>query len=221
MSLGKTCLSLMLVGNQLLNSSVASVTLTSSSSSTVARGFARSGQGNPDESRAARYVLKDYVNAKLLFCHPPPTAGSDFNARSHEAILDRLLRSSKKKAPQTRVGKSADTYIPTATDGGDPREALPLNRKARAIDQDFFHSASGLSAHAFVQSGGIRNGQSFARAKLYPHQNSVADDGTPIDARRARIASVLNQAGGMPSEHTKRHDKGNKRQKQRSGKGYD
>jgi large subunit GTPase 1 len=42
-----------------------------------ARGFMRSGQGNPDESRAARYVLKDYVNAKLLYCQPPPDYGSD------------------------------------------------------------------------------------------------------------------------------------------------
>lgn len=38
-----------------------------------ARGYMRSGQGNPDESRAARYVLKDYINARLLFVHPPPT----------------------------------------------------------------------------------------------------------------------------------------------------
>ena len=38
-----------------------------------ARGFATTGLGQPDESRAARYVLKDYVNGKLLFCHPPPT----------------------------------------------------------------------------------------------------------------------------------------------------
>ncbi|GIK00473.1 hypothetical protein Aspvir_004498 [Aspergillus viridinutans] len=37
-----------------------------------ARGFATTGQGQPDESRAARYVLKDYVNGKILFCHPPP-----------------------------------------------------------------------------------------------------------------------------------------------------
>ncbi|KAK2877766.1 hypothetical protein FQN49_001219 [Arthroderma sp. PD_2] len=37
-----------------------------------ARGFATTGLGQPDESRAARYVLKDYVNGKLLFCHPPP-----------------------------------------------------------------------------------------------------------------------------------------------------
>ena len=28
----------------------------------VARGFVKSGQGNPDEARAARYILKDYVN---------------------------------------------------------------------------------------------------------------------------------------------------------------
>ena len=28
----------------------------------VARGFTKAGQGNPDESRAARYILKDYVN---------------------------------------------------------------------------------------------------------------------------------------------------------------
>ncbi|OAD07173.1 hypothetical protein MUCCIDRAFT_20654, partial [Mucor lusitanicus CBS 277.49] len=38
----------------------------------IARGYVRSSQGNPDEARAARYILKDYVNGKLLFCHPPP-----------------------------------------------------------------------------------------------------------------------------------------------------
>lgn len=38
----------------------------------TARGFTKTGQGQPDESRAARYILKDYVKGKLLFCHPPP-----------------------------------------------------------------------------------------------------------------------------------------------------
>lgn len=38
-----------------------------------ARGFMRAGNGSPDESRAARYIFKDYVNAKLLYCHPPPS----------------------------------------------------------------------------------------------------------------------------------------------------
>eukprot|EP00002_Diphylleia_rotans_P025361 TRINITY_DN5007_c0_g1_i3.p1 TRINITY_DN5007_c0_g1~~TRINITY_DN5007_c0_g1_i3.p1 ORF type:complete len:501 (+),score=89.01 TRINITY_DN5007_c0_g1_i3:54-1556(+) len=30
--------------------------------------------GMPDESRSARFVLKDYVNGKLLYCNPPPNA---------------------------------------------------------------------------------------------------------------------------------------------------
>jgi large subunit GTPase 1 len=47
-----------------------------------ARGYMRQGKGLPDESRAARYVLKDYVNSKLLYCHPPPDypdSPADFN----------------------------------------------------------------------------------------------------------------------------------------------
>jgi ribosome biogenesis GTPase A len=29
-------------------------------------------KGIPDGSRAARLILKDYVNGKLLYCYPPP-----------------------------------------------------------------------------------------------------------------------------------------------------
>lgn len=28
--------------------------------------------GQPDGSRAARYILKDFMNGKLLYCHAPP-----------------------------------------------------------------------------------------------------------------------------------------------------
>jgi large subunit GTPase 1 len=41
-----------------------------------ARGFQTSGLGQPDESRAARYVLKDYVKGKLLYCHAPPSSST-------------------------------------------------------------------------------------------------------------------------------------------------
>ncbi|KAG9415906.1 large subunit GTPase 1 [Aphanomyces cochlioides] len=37
-----------------------------------ARGFAATGKGGPDTSRAARAILRDYVNGKLLYSHPPP-----------------------------------------------------------------------------------------------------------------------------------------------------
>ncbi|KAL4221729.1 large subunit GTPase 1 [Mactra antiquata] len=35
------------------------------------RGYMTS-RGLPDGPRSSRYLLKDYVNGKLLFCHPPP-----------------------------------------------------------------------------------------------------------------------------------------------------
>lgn len=40
------------------------------------RGFHTSGKSGPDTSRAARDILRDYVNGKLLYCHSPPN-GTD------------------------------------------------------------------------------------------------------------------------------------------------
>lgn len=37
-----------------------------------ARGYMTQGFGSADEPRAARYILKDYVNGKLLYVNPPP-----------------------------------------------------------------------------------------------------------------------------------------------------
>jgi hypothetical protein len=34
-------------------------------------------KGIPDGSRAARLILKDYVNGKILYCYPPPGYNSD------------------------------------------------------------------------------------------------------------------------------------------------
>ena len=38
----------------------------------LARGFMTTTKGTPDESRSARVILKDLVNAKLLYAEPPP-----------------------------------------------------------------------------------------------------------------------------------------------------
>jgi len=35
------------------------------------------GHGNPDQARAARYILSDYVDGKLLYCHPPPDCSQE------------------------------------------------------------------------------------------------------------------------------------------------
>ena len=181
----------------------------------VARGFTRSGQGNPDEARAARYILKDYVNAKLLYCHPPPGIPEDeFNAETREIALRRAM--GKKRAPTTRVTKKADTFVaPASADGS--VASTPQSNKSKKLDQEFFANGT-MSARPYIQ-GARGQGQEFSRSKMYPHQNMVADDGTPLTGRRARIAAVLAAAGDVAPG--KKHHKKMKRVKQRSGKGYD
>ncbi|PCH33919.1 nucleoside triphosphate hydrolase protein [Wolfiporia cocos MD-104 SS10] len=191
----------------------------------IARGFTRSGQGNPDEARAARYVLKDYVNAKLLYCHPPPgTAEDEFNEQTRQLALKRAL--GKKRAPTTRVVKGADTFVAEVDSAAGSGEttlqiqgAPGTGVKSRKIDQEFFASNSVLSSRPRVQ-GSAKHGQEVSRMRLYPHQNSVADDGTVLTGRRARIAAVLANAGGDIGTDKKHHKKP-KRVKQRSGRGYD
>ena len=183
--------------------------------SLVARGFARAGQGNPDEARAARYILKDYVNAKLLFCHPPPNVcEDDFNEQTRQIALHRAI--GKKRAPTTRVTKKADTFVAPAVQG-DAATTTISSHKSNNVDQEFFANGT-LSSRPYMQ-GARGQGQEFSRSKLYPHQNMVADDGTPMTGRRARIAAVLVAGGDVAPG--KKHHKKMKRGKQRSGKGYD
>ncbi|ESK98012.1 ribosome biogenesis gtpase [Moniliophthora roreri MCA 2997] len=180
----------------------------------IARGYMRSGQGTPDEARAARYILKDYVNAKLLFCHPPP--GVDpavFNEQTHRLSLRRYAN--KKHAPTTRVGKGSDTYIPPAQDEG--KSILPAkgqDAKSRALDREFFDNRGMFGVYAKGVHGA--KGQ-FARAQVLPHQNTVTNDGVAIAPKYGRLAAILAAQG---IDGGKKHKKP-KRVKQRSGKGYD
>ncbi|KAG6817702.1 hypothetical protein H0H87_004493 [Tephrocybe sp. NHM501043] len=177
----------------------------------IARGYTRSGQGNPDEARSARYVLKDYVNGKLLYCHSPPGIPEDeFNQATNEGAL--LRSSGKKRAPVTRVGKGADTFVAANTPEVPSRSILLAQGhgpKSRAIDHDFFEHNATLSSRAFIQSS-LRHGEAFSRPTSYPHQNAVANDGTLLKSRN--IASVP----GDGKKHYKI-----RRTKQRSGRGYD
>jgi len=51
-----------------------------------ARGFMAS-HGMPDEPRSARYILKDYVNGKLRYAHPPPSVDPfEFNNENYKDI---------------------------------------------------------------------------------------------------------------------------------------
>ena len=205
----------------------------------VARGFFTSGQGNPDESRASRYILKDYVNAKLLYCHPPPGADADaFNAETRDLIKMALAEKLRqKRAPTQRVGKKSSTFLALPDDfsdeeaevngytaNGDGTESVAgtnmtasgrpqQSARASAIERDFFAPTN--LARAYITGGGP-NGTS--RSMVAPHQRQLDDTGKKLSSRKMR---ELESLGAIVPGSTKKHFKANKRAKARSGAGYD
>ncbi|XP_059801425.1 large subunit GTPase 1 homolog [Hypanus sabinus] len=70
------------------------------------RGF-MTAHGQPDQPRAARYILKDYVTGKLLYCHPPPGIDPAHFQNHHAAFEEHIVtcdkNSTKLKGKQNKV----------------------------------------------------------------------------------------------------------------------
>jgi len=116
----------------------------------VARGFTKTGQGQPDESRAARYVLKDYVSGKLLFCQPPPSDPTIDPQQFNRELYD------VKHLPQRRQAMlvaQAEASIPGPEDPPlmDDAESLPAvplqGEKSNRIDKRFFGPGQSSAGH--------------------------------------------------------------------------
>nr|XP_014093590.1 large subunit GTPase 1 homolog [Bactrocera oleae] len=77
------------------------------------RGFMTS-NGQPDQSRSARYVCKDYVNGKLLYCVAPPNVPQAeyhvFPPRTRKEIEEEKLPCQQQRAMRINT-KSASTEI--------------------------------------------------------------------------------------------------------------
>ncbi|NXE86311.1 LSG1 GTPase, partial [Menura novaehollandiae] len=82
------------------------------------RGF-MTAHGQPDQPRSARYVLKDYVNGKLLYCHPPP--GIDSNDFQHQ----------HQRCPENRIVQ--------ATGQVKPEKNTKAKQIENVVDKTFFH----------------------------------------------------------------------------------
>ncbi|KAK0563914.1 hypothetical protein OC844_001963 [Tilletia horrida] len=185
-----------------------------------ARGFVRQGQGNPDESRSARYVLKDYVNARLLYCHPPPkqvsaAPGTSVGLEEGDAgEFNAGIRDRARRRIAQRRGRGLAVDFDKQTHGTvrfNPLSALGGNEqgaKSRALDSAFFRSSmgGGLAARPTVKGRRATPGANVIQGRIGP-------DGTPLKG-----AGAGSEAGGMGS---KKHFKGAKRKKVRSGAGYD
>lgn len=81
----------------------------------IARGFRTSNFGNPDQSRASRIILKDYVAGKLLFCHAPPELDQeDFSQLTYEVLRKTLPVRSQPKPHKPSTGIQDEHLLSTS-----------------------------------------------------------------------------------------------------------
>ncbi|KAK7432733.1 hypothetical protein QQZ08_000593 [Neonectria magnoliae] len=179
-----------------------------------ARGFQTQGLGQPDESRAARYILKDYVAGKLLFVSPPPGIedADDFNRELYDelhlpekrrpalaAALDNLSLAGTDAASSEAI--TEDDVVDMIT--------IPAGPKTQQLDKDFFNPKS-------------QGHKTMPFSYQYTEQGRVATKG--LSGRKARTVVAM-EAGVEPKDiqainskkHFKPSTKGSKN-KRRAGR---
>nr|POE65022.1 large subunit gtpase 1 [Quercus suber] len=167
----------------------------------TARGFQTTGVGQPDESRAARHILKDYVKGKLLYCHPPPVEppidGKHFNRDLYDAAhLPQKRRAHLAAAAQSLLhGGSDDVSLM------DDPDMIPLTApqgaKSGRLDKQFF--APGQGNGSLVQ----------------PFHHKYSEQGKALSGRKLKTAIALEKDIDPADMRTnsKKHFKGGKKAK--------
>ncbi|KAG8416124.1 hypothetical protein J3459_013748 [Metarhizium acridum] len=101
-----------------------------------ARGFQTQGLGQPDEARASRYILKDYVNGKLLFVHPPPGI-EDAKAFNRELYSEFNLPE-KRRAALAAATEALSLKDDDSVTVDSDMISIPAGPKTEKLDARFF-----------------------------------------------------------------------------------
>lgn len=177
-----------------------------------ARGFFTQGLGQPDESRAARNVLKDYVKGKLLFVHPPPRDPPIEERHFNRELYDLAHLPQKRRAA---LAASAEASLTGSTDPSlmDDPDVVPLPRpeggKTERLDQAFFGPGQGGGKVA------------------QPFHYKYSEQGKQLSGRKLKAVKALEQdvdpsevkAGGNGKKHFKGGKKAKAKGKVRGGGG--
>jgi large subunit GTPase 1 len=173
-----------------------------------ARGFSTQGLGQPDESRAARYILKDFVNGKLLFVHPPPSPEgvpaidpNEFNEDLYDIAHLPPRRQAILAKTIVDVDADLDSEVSTLASANVDTHALP-GQRSRNIDSGFFGTATGPSA---------------GRMSV-PFQHKYTEQGQQmrkqLTGRKERMMIAMERGidvSEVRSGSSKKHFKGNKK----------
>ncbi|PSN71067.1 P-loop containing nucleoside triphosphate hydrolase protein [Corynespora cassiicola Philippines] len=169
----------------------------------IARGFSTQGLGQPDESRAARYILKDYVKGKLLFCHPPPVDPPLNPRHFNRELYDVNHLPAKRRAHLTAVADTASSVAGTEDPSlmDEDLDMLPMTgapvtgEKSTRLDKRFFGPGQGV--------GHVSQ----------PFHHQYSEQGKQLTGRKLKTVTAL-ERNIDPAElktNSKKHFKANKR----------
>ena len=95
----------------------------------IARGYMTTTKGSPDVSRSARILIKDFINAKLLYCTPPPDGADDGPAADAAAAAAAAARHPPRRQPRA---PTAQRYLEQMREDFEKQETSAMGRAGAA-----------------------------------------------------------------------------------------
>lgn len=167
-----------------------------------ARGYMTQGFGSADESRASRYILKDYVNGKLLYVNPPPHLEDDSPYSREECAEFNKELYSFERLPETRQVQLLEAAKSKALEEFDL--AKDLNKLT-------------FSAHTGGEDGNEASGVTHGgkQAALYNASDSLDKEFFQMDKVKGKLTSPFHK-NSVTGDRSKKHNKKNKKEKKRA-----
>lgn len=172
------------------------------------KGYMTQGFGTADEPRAARYILKDYINGKLLFVNPPPVKLNDKEWTIPSVEEQREFNKELYKLstlPETRQKQI--------------RQAM-ANKN---LDIDEFDLARDLSKLNFSMHIGESNDSSHPSTRFYGgRQAALESAGDDLDNEFFNMNNVKGKVAGpfhkqqVEGSGNKKHNKKNKKNQKKT-----
>lgn len=168
-----------------------------------ARGYMTQGFGSADESRASRYILKDYVNGKLLYINPPPHLKDDtpYTLEECQEFNEELY--TFERLPETR------------------KEQLKEAAKQKGIDE--VNLAKDLSKLTFSAHTAGENGKEAKsvnhggkQAALYNAAEDLDREFFQMNSVKGQLTSPFHKNGNGSDKGNKKHNKKNKKGKKKA-----
>ncbi|ODQ78034.1 hypothetical protein BABINDRAFT_40286 [Babjeviella inositovora NRRL Y-12698] len=171
-----------------------------------ARGYMTAGFGSADESRAARYVLKDYVAGKLLYVQAPPDPTGAPISREDALVFNKDLFSLDKLSESRR-----EQLIAAAKLKGLDIDSLDLSKDLASLN---FSAHIGGSA-SDNSRGAAQTGSNYGgkQAALYSAGDALDKEFFLSDNVKGTFATPfhkLQNAAGNGKKHGKKNSKGNR-----------